>query len=286
MMPPLTAAVRFESRRFQASGGVVLAADIAGPATGRPILLLHGGGQTRGAWRETAAQLAARGQRVITPDLRGHGESDWAPDGNYALDAQVQDILALIATLPARPVLVGASMGGLIGMTLAGEHPQALAALILVDVVPRVDSGGRDRVIGFMQGSPRGFATVEEAADAVASYLPHRPRPDNSAGLVRNLRLGVDGRYYWHWDPRFFDTFETDLTAAQARYITAVNNIVMPILLVRGMMSELVPEARVREFRELCSRAEIVNVRDAAHMVVGDRNDAFGAAVIEFLDRV
>jgi len=279
-------AVQIECRRFRAHGPVTLMADVAGPAGGAPVLLLHGGGQTRSAWRESALRLAALGLRVVVPDLRGHGESDWAPDRDYALDAQVQDVLALIRALPAKPVLVGASMGGLIGMTLAGEHPGVLRALVLVDIVPRVDTAGRDRIVGFMKARPDGFGSLEEAADAIAAYLPHRQRPASLTGLGRNLRLRADGRYYWHWDPTFFDTFETDLPAAQLRYEAAVRRIAVPILLLRGMMSDLVPEERVNAFRQLCPRAEVVDIQDAAHMIVGDRNDAFGAAVIEFLDRL
>jgi pimeloyl-ACP methyl ester carboxylesterase len=280
------AGVGLSTRRFDLPGGLALTADLAGPAQGRPILLLHGGGQTRGAWRECMTLLAARGQRVIVPDLRGHGESDWAPDSDYALDAQVQDVLALIGMLPAKPVLVGASLGGLIGMTLAGEHPQTLQALVLVDVVPRVDSGGRDRIIGFMKAHAHGFVSLQEAADQIAAYLPHRKRRPDLTGIERNLRLGLDGRYYWHWDPKFFDSFETDLPTSQARYAAAVRRITVPTLMVRGMMSDLVREAGVREFRELCPHAEVADVSDATHMVVGDRNDAFTAAIMDFLGRV
>lgn len=285
MTPPQASGGEWESRRFPVAQAVALAADLVGPSGGVPVLLLHGGGQTRGAWRESAARLAALGQRVIVPDLRGHGDSDWAPDGNYTLDRQVQDILALIRTLPARPIVVGASMGGLIGMTLAGEHPEELRALILVDIVPRVDLQGRDRILGFMKAHAAGFGSIEEAADAIARYSPNRPRPATAAGLERNLRLRQDGRYYWHWDPAFLDSFEPDLPAAQLRYIAAVRRITVPILLVRGMMSNLVPEERVREFRELCPQAGVVDIRDATHMVVGDRNDAFGAVIVDFLER-
>jgi pimeloyl-ACP methyl ester carboxylesterase len=187
--------------------------------------------------------------------------------------------------MPRAPVLIGASMGGLIALTAAGEAlDPAVRALVLVDVTPKVDAGGRARIIGFMQDRPDGFATVEEAGDAIARYLPHRPRPKDLSGLHRNLRLR-EGRWYWHWDPRFFDTFEPDPEASAVRYTAAASHVKIPTLLVRGSKSELVTPENVAHFRELIPQGEFVDVTDATHMIAGDRNDAFNAVVLEFLGR-
>jgi non-heme chloroperoxidase len=177
-------------------------------------------------------------------------------------------------------------MGGLISLTAAGEAREpSIRALVLVDVTPRVDPGGRARIIGFMRDRPDGFTSVEEAADAIAAYLPHRPRPKDLSGLHRNLRLKADGRWYWHWDPRFFATFEPDHEAAIARYTAAARNVRVPTLLVRGSKSELVTAESVKHFREAIPHAEYADVTDAAHMIAGDRNDAFNAVVLDFLER-
>ena len=192
----------------------------------------------------------------------------------------------LAARMPRPPVLIGASMGGLISLTAAGEaHEHCIRALVLVDVTPIVDPDGRARVIGFMRDRPDGFASVEEAADAIGVYLPHRPRPKDLSGLHRNLRHRADGRWYWHWDPRFFDTFETDHDAAVRRYTATAGNVKVPTLLVRGSKSELVTPENVRHFRETIPHSEYVDVTDAAHMIAGDRNDAFNAVVLDFLQR-
>jgi non-heme chloroperoxidase len=281
----MTVSNKLTHRRFTGYGGVTLVADVGGDAAGSTVILLHGGGQTRHSWRRAALELAAAGHYVVVPDLRGHGDSDWAPDQNYSMDAQVGDLLALSRQVPNRPVLVGASMGGLISMTTAGEHLDVARALVLVDVTPHVDASGRARVIGFMQANPAGFATLEEAADVIAAYLPHRPRPRDLSGLHRNLRRRQDGRYYWHWDPAFFGTFETNVAAAQLRYVSAVRNLQIPTLLVRGVQSELVTPENVRHFLELCPHAEYIDVAGARHMVAGDRNDAFNAALLGFLRR-
>jgi non-heme chloroperoxidase len=274
------------SRKFTAFGQVNLVGDVGGNPLGQPIILLHGGGQTRHSWGRAALELAARGYYVAALDLRGHGDSDWAPDANYSIDAQVGDVHAVIGQLPRPPVLIGASMGGLISLAAAGEaREQSVRALVLVDVTPKVDPDGRARIIGFMRDRPDGFTSVEEAADAIAAYLPHRPRPKDLSGLHRNLRLRADGRWYWHWDPRFFATFEPDHEAAVERYTAAARNVGVPTLLVRGSKSELVTPENVRHFREAIPHAEYADVTDAAHMIAGDRNDAFNAVVLEFLGR-
>jgi pimeloyl-ACP methyl ester carboxylesterase len=272
-------------RKFAGYGGVTLVASMGGDPRGQPVILLHGGGQTRHSWGRAALELAARGYYVAALDLRGHGDSDWAPDADYSIEAQAGDVRAVIAQMPKPAVLIGASMGGLISLTAAGEAPrQPISALVLVDVTPMVDPGGRARIIGFMRDRPDGFESVEEAADAIAAYLPHRPRPKDLSGLNRNLRPR-DGRWFWHWDPRFFDTFEPDPAAAAQRYTAAAKNVTVPTLLVRGSKSELVTPENVQHFRAAIPHAEYVDVTDATHMIAGDRNDAFNAVVLEFLER-
>ncbi len=265
--------------------GLQLAADVGGDPALPSVVLLHGGGQTRRAWGGTARTLIEAGYHVVSLDLRGHGESDWDVNGDYSLDLQVEDLRAVLRQLPSQPVLVGASLGGLISLATVGETPQSIASrLVLVDVTPMVDPEGEARVLGFMTAHPQGFATVEEAAQAVAAYLPHRPRPSSTAGLKRNLRLRPDGRYYWHWDPRLFDRLRASPQLQQARYEAAARNVRIPTLLVRGQHSELVNADNVRHFLDLIPTARFVDVAGARHMVAGDRNDVFSAAVLHFLE--
>jgi pimeloyl-ACP methyl ester carboxylesterase len=218
-------------------------------------------------------------------DLRGHGDSEWSPTANYTLAAQVADALAVIRSMPSTPAVIGASMGGQITMTTAASRPEAVRALILVDVTPQVDRSGRARIIGFMQARPEGFADLEEAADAIAAYLPHRPRPRSLSGLRRNLKRRADGRYYWHWDPKMLNSYEPDADEGERRYAKAASAVRAPTLLLRGGKSELVTPENVRHFQQLMPHAEFADVTDAAHMIAGDSNDAFNAAVIEFLNR-
>ncbi len=266
-------------------GPLTLVGDAWGDPAAAAVLLLHGGGQTRHAWGGTAAALAAAGRHAVTVDLRGHGDSTWDPDGDYTIDAFARDLRAIAATFPRKPAVVGASLGGLATLVAQGEGDDPPAsAVVLVDIAPRVDQAGVGRIIGFMTGNPDGFASLEDAADAVAGYMVHRPRPKDLDGLRKNLRLGEDGRYRWHWDPRLIRGDKRPSATQQPHRLEAAAAAVdVPMLLVRGRMSDVVSEEGARAFLAVAPRARYVDVSGAGHMVAGDRNDAFSDAVVRFL---
>ncbi len=267
--------------------GLRLVGDAYGRPDAPPVLLLHGGGQTRHAWGGAAAELAGAGFRAVTLDMRGHGESEWAPDGNYDLEAFAADLVAVLPQLGARPAVIGASLGGLTALLAEGEAPAPrLGALVMVDVGPRMELEGVMRIYQFMLAHPDGFASLEAAADSVAAYLPNRPRPKDLSGLEKNVRLGPDGRWHWHWDPRFVHREgRGDVALAEGRLTGAARRLKLPTLLVRGRLSDVLSEQSAREFLELVPHAEYVDVAQAGHMVAGDKNDAFTSAVVEFLAR-
>jgi pimeloyl-ACP methyl ester carboxylesterase len=278
---------RFESRDFTGYAGVRLRGDVGGPPDGPPVVLLHGGGQTRHSWGAAAESLASDRYRVINLDARGHGDSDWSPDGRYGLDVLVADLRTIVAALEHPAALVGASMGGATALCLAGSDDAALvAALVLVDVVPRVEQSGADKIRAFMRANPGGFASVEEAADAVARYYPYRPRPRDASGLNKNLRRREDGRLHWHWDPHVLDGPHTvEPPGFSERMLAAAHRVRAPTMLVRGLRSDIVSDAGVAELHGIIPDLEVCNVAQAGHMVAGDRNDAFNTAVIDFLER-
>jgi pimeloyl-ACP methyl ester carboxylesterase len=283
---------------FTGAAGNRLVADVFGE-DGPPVLLLHGGGQTRHSWRETGQRLAASGSMSYAVDQRGHGDSEWVADGGYAFADFAADATAVADVLTSRhgraPVVVGASLGGIAAMLAEGAAAVAgraavFSALVLVDITPRVDGEGVAKIQGFMRANAgEGFGSIQEAADAVAAYLPHRPRPRSHEGLKKNLRLDPDGRWRWHWDPRFLDgprPVGTARAGAEAALLAAARCIAVPALLVRGTSSELVNEDHVREFLELVPHAEYIDVAGARHMVAGDRNDHFSSAILGFVDKV
>ena len=124
-----------------------------------------------------------------TMDLRGHGDSGWCAGRDYSLDAFRDDLRSVLTTEPRPAALVGASLGGVAALAVAGEGPrESVSALVLVDITHSLPADGASRIQHFMGANPDGFASVDEAADAVAAYLPHRPRPKDPSGLMKNLR--------------------------------------------------------------------------------------------------
>ncbi len=265
---------------------VRLVGDVGGDASDPPVILLHGGGQTRHSWHGAMHRFIAEGYFVVNLEARGHGDSDWATDGDYSLDRMVEDLMKVTATLANPPALVGASMGGITALAAVGESARQIAsALILVDVAPRIETNGANRILDFMGANPHGFATLEEAADAVAAYNRHRPRPKNLEGLMKNLRQR-GGRLYWHWDPQFiFSPRRMQPDRMAERLIDACAKVTVPTLLVRGLESDIVSEQSVDNFRRHLPALEICDVAGAGHMVAGDKNDAFNAGVGDFLRR-
>ncbi|MBP1820192.1 alpha/beta hydrolase [Mycobacterium sp. OAE908] len=281
-----------ESFSVNGVDGVRIAADRLGDPLAPAVVFLHGGGQTRRSWGRAAAAVAERGWQAITVDLRGHGESDWSEDGDYRVITFAGDVLEVLRQLPPETVLVGASLGGFTAMLLAGElSPATVRAVVLVDIVPNMDPSGATRIHGFMNDRMEsGFASLDEVADAIQEYNPHRPRPSDLDGLRANLRER-DGRWYWHWDPKFIDgtsalppieVTEVDRLYAAIEEILRTN---VPMLLVRGQMSDLVTQERADEFIARFPQIDFVDVGGAGHMVAGDRNDLFAGAVVEFLTR-
>jgi pimeloyl-ACP methyl ester carboxylesterase len=282
---------------FMGAAGNRLIADVYGE-TGAPVLLLHGGGQTRHAWRKTAEDIARAGRTAYALDQRGHGDSDWLESGAYTFHDYAADVRAVAQTLATRngvkPLVIGASLGGITALLAQGDaqargEPPLFSALVLVDITPSVDLSGVTKVQDFMREHAReGFASIAEAADVVANYLPHRPRPRSHEGLKKNLRLRPDGRWRWHWDPRFLEgrhRVDDGRMAVEAELKKAATGLKIPALLVRGASSELVQESHANEFLALTPHAEYTDVSGARHMVAGDRNDQFSAAILAFVSR-
>lgn len=285
---PMSPEMAIGFHRFAGRAGLPLAADVGGNAGGLCIVLSPGGGQTRHAWRRLAKYLVSQGHRVISLDLRGHGESAWAADGDYSIEAFVDDLLAVLATQHGPLVLIGASIGGIASLLAVVRHPSDLIrGLVLVDVVPNMQTSGLERIRRFMSAGEAGFADIDEAADAVARYLPDRPRPASSASLAKNLRRGENGRWYWHWDPAFHaGSRQRSEEGMLAKMESAATSISVPTLLVSGARSEVVDTAGATRLLQLIPHAQWVNVQDAAHMVAGDQNDVFDAEIDAFVRRV
>ena len=279
-----------ETVEFHGENGLTLVADewnrdVTSAAQRPSILMLHGGGQNRFSWKNTGQILADHGMHVIALDARGHGDSDRAPAAEYTVDAFARDVLHVLDEIGRPVALIGASMGGLTSLLVADlAGPEKVTSIVLVDVVPRFETDGGARIRDFMLQHVHGFDSLDEAADAIAGYLPHRKRPSNLDGLKKNLRHR-HGRWYWHWDPAFLATPGDDVFVNVERLEQAAANLTIPILLIRGKLSDVVSAEGVQDFLTKVPSAEFVELSDAGHTAAGDDNDAFSDAVVAFVTR-
>ncbi|MDT5282206.1 MAG: hypothetical protein QOJ20_3401 [Mycobacterium sp.] len=276
--------------KFRGIDNLVLVADEwnrgAQAAAGHPtVLMLHGGGQNRFSWKNTGQILADEGFHVVALDSRGHGDSDRSPNANYTVDALCADTLQVLDQIGRPVILIGASMGGMTGILVAdAAGPEKVTKLVLVDLVPRYEKDGSARIRDFMFSHVHGFESLDEAADAVAAYLPHRTKPRSPEGLKKNLR-NRDGRWYWHWDPKFLTAPADDAFVREEKLEQAAIDLTIPILLIRGKLSDVVSPEGVKDFLAKVPHAEFVELSDAGHTAAGDDNDAFSEAVVQFVSR-
>jgi pimeloyl-ACP methyl ester carboxylesterase len=243
-----------------------LVADVYGPAGGPPAPLLHGFGQPRQSRGLAAAKLGEQGWRAYAVDQRGHGDSDRSSTAAYDSTDYAAGLLALCNLLKTPPLVIGASIGGIAALAAQETSDvQLYRGLVLVDITPAVDKEGARRIISFMAANPDGYASLEEAAEAIAAYRGPERGKTSPRGLARVLRQGVDGRWRWHWDPRALDArriWHNDPKAAashqdriRAIKTAGVNKLAVPAMLVRGGSSDAggrrspAPAAPARQIR-------------------------------------
>jgi len=272
---------------FKGHQDIKIAADVWGSNNQELVILLHGGGQTRHAWGDTGKKLAEAGYHSVALDLRGHGDSEWHADGDYSIRAYKDDLVSIINEIGRPARLVGASLGGMASLLLAGDeiNSDLCTALIMVDIGIYPDPVGSDRIVSFMLSGEGGFNSLEDVAKSISDYLPHRKKPKDLEGLKKNLRLKDDGRYYWHWDPRFIRR-RPDSQDREGYFdlqLKAAEKVTIPTLLIRGALSDVVTMEDVDYFLSMISHAKFVEIEKAAHMIAGDRNDIFAEEAIKFL---
>lgn len=274
-----------EQKPLAADDGLMLAADVfAGARPG--VLLAHGFGQTRQAWTATQQRLAAAGIASLAWDVRGHGQSGRNRESSrYSGEQFVADVGTAAAAIGPRPVLVGASMGGLTGL-LAQARNRLFSALVLVDITPRWEASGVERILGFMSAHPEGFDSYDHAAEQIAAYLPHRREKKTPAQLAHLLTRRPDGRLGWHWDPRLLSEFIPDTHDLHDLLDDACRALDVPVLLVSGGRSDLVTARTVEHFLELAPHARHVQLPQATHMVAGDDNNTFTETLLHFLSEL
>ena len=273
-------------REFFGFAGGPLMADVYGPVGAPTVLLLHGGGQTRHAWGNATQVLGDAGWNTVALDLPGHGDSAWAADGDYRIEVLAATMCRIWRELGTPLAVVGASLGGLISMAAVGRaDAPPINALVLVDIAPRTEEAGVERIVGFMRAQPDGFASLEEAAQHIAAYRG-RAMEGSVEGLTKNLRLNAKGRWVWHWDPQLMSEANHTHRRDADGYERALRGLQAPTLLLRGQRSDVISEEDARALVQTMPRARFIDLKGAGHMVAGDANDAFAASVAAFLHEV
>jgi pimeloyl-ACP methyl ester carboxylesterase len=227
--------------------------------------------------------------RCIAPDLRGHGDSAWAPDGDYSIDAYRRDLEALLHHLAIdRCVVVGNSLGGMTASRFsaarrAAEQPEAL---ILVDVGPEMREDGRRRLRNFTDG-PRELDSVEEFVDRAMTFNPARRREILRRSLLNNLRQLPSGKWTWKYDP---DRFGRAANGAAALTLTErwadIKRIACPTLVVRGGRSDMFLDEDAAKVAATLADGRWVCIEDASHTVQGDQPIALVNAIKDFLGAI
>lgn len=263
--------------------GLTLVADAYGDPSGPPVCFFHGGGQSRRSWRGSARRVARHGYYGLSFDLRGHGESDWARDGDYLLEAFGRDVEAILAALGRPAALVGASRGGQAALVGGSRHPDRVGLIMLADVSPYMDDTGVDGVRAFFRASEDGFASTDEAAAALHLHLG-RPLLADSSGLASALRE-ERGRLFWQWDPRTASPEFLNPPSEGETLIAAARQVAAPVVLIRAELSDIVSPDSVRRFRELTPHLEVEQADGVGHMFTGDRNDSFAERLLHHLAR-
>lgn len=228
--------------------------------------------------------VADAGYRGITVDLRGHGDSTWADDGDYLLDAYARDIEHIIDGLERPAALVGASRGGQAALVAASRRPSRLALVMLADVAPMLRDAGVDIFRAFFRASEAGFASLDDAADALAEHL-HQPRMTDASGLRRAMRIGGDGRFYWQWDPRTAAPEMLNPPSEGRQLQAAAARVDCPVIMVRAELSGVVTDEGVATFHRLTPQLEVIEAKGVGHMFTGDQNDAFAERLLDQLAR-
>ncbi|PQA87394.1 alpha/beta fold hydrolase [Hyphococcus luteus] len=286
---------KLETIAITSFDGCTLVANQFGWADNGAIILSPGGGQTRHAWSAAASAFAREGYFVLCADLRGHGDSDRAPDRTYSYTDYARDALVLSDWVEGRigvkPHFIGASLGGVAALVAAGKiRQEAFASLTLVDVAPKISEHGFGSIRNFMlESARRGFENVSEAAAFLSTHFP-RPNtetrsPSGSGGLQKNLRQGEDGRWRWHWDPAFVETLYLEPEEFERELTEAATNLIIPVHFMRGGESELVTQEAARHFCNIAPHIHYTEIKGARHMVTGDQNDIFLEAALDYLTR-
>jgi len=255
-----------------------------GDADAPPVVLLHGFAQTCHSWDFVALSLSDR-FRVITLDQRGHGDSDWAPDGDYSAETQQADLHAIVEALDLQGfVLMGLSMGGRNAFTYAAHHPERVRALVIVDSAPETRNAGTGNIRRFVEQEDE-LDSVDDFIKKVQAYNPRRSVQQIKGSILHNLKELPSGKWTWKYDkvlrsPR--RSMTPDPSTAERLWEYA-ESLQCPTLVVRGAETDVVTAETAVAMQQRIPNSRLATVEGAGHLVMGDNPSGFEKAFISFL---
>ena len=246
------------------------------------IFMLHGNSQQAHSWDFVSLPLSEN-YHVIAMDQRGHGDSDWAPDGDYSLEAQQKDIDGFVdSILPSKFHLIGHSMGGRNSYVWASRHPNSLNSLVIVDTGPESASRGRNRIQTFKE-LPDELNSFEEFASRIQEYTG-RTREQTLGSLKYSIRERSDGKWTWKYDKLMRTPGQRPPTWTSEQLWESVAKIDCQTLVVRGSRSDIFTEETMNKMKTVIPKCTTVTVERAGHLVAGDNPADFLVAVQELLN--
>ena len=255
-----------------------------GDAANPTVLMLHGRSQQAHSWDFVSLALSEQ-FHVLALDQRGHGDSAWAPDGDYSIEAQQADIDGFVAALGLDGfVLIGHSMGGRNAYVWAARHPQALKGLVIVDTGPETGTTGLERMRVFRE-LPDELDSFEEFAQRVQQYTG-RSREQTLGALKYSIRRRPDGKWTWKYDKRLRSPDRREPTWTPEQLWDCVGRVACPTLILRGSRSDVFLPETMERMRQTILDCAAMTISGAGHLVQGDNPVDVIAAVKDLLSRV
>jgi pimeloyl-ACP methyl ester carboxylesterase len=253
-----------------------------GSSDAPPLLCLHGITQTAHSWDEVAEALSVD-HRVICLDQRGHGDSDWAPDGDYHRQAMAADLDAVTDALGlSRFLLCGMSMGGINSITFTARRPDKVRALVIVDVSPEIKVEGVRNIRNFVQ-APDELESFEAFVERAHQFNPRRSRDNIRSRLSHNLKRLPNGNWTWKYDRALRSGQRSFDASALLDLWDDVAKVTCPTLVLKGGESDILSNEGAEKLRDAIPGSRLAVIPGAGHSVMGDNPLAFVEAVRGFL---
>lgn len=245
------------------------------------IVMLHGVAQQAHSWDFVARDLCDE-YHILALDQRGHGDSDWAPDGDYSPEASQRDISGFIDQLGVAPfLLIGLSMGGGNAIRYTANNLQNVRGLVVVDIGPKVEDEGAKEIRRFIE-APDEFE-FEELVERSHRFNPYRTVESLRGSLKNNVKQLANGKWTWKYD-KHFRRHPDEAQRQRPDMWPFVHKLKLPVMIVRGEKSHVFSEEDAQAFLAALDDKHYAVIPNATHTVAGDQPELFAAAVREWLD--